>query len=157
MADEKELEGVVVKRSDSLYYPGKRTRDWIKFKRMVDEDFVVCGYIRKKGNIYSIVLGKPDRNGFVYKGHVTLGVSAANVGSLRRWLGQPFMVYPSDSGNESAVWVYPEKVCTVEYMPNTQNRRFLKGSGRIWCRRMWIDACTSPAFIISHFPIRINL
>lgn len=121
LADEKELEGVVAKRSDSLYYPGKRTKDWIKFKRMADEDFVVCGYIRKKGNIYSIVLGKPDGNGFVYKGHVTLGVSAAHVGNLRRWPGQPFMVYPSGSGNESAVWVYPEKVCTVEYMPNTKN------------------------------------
>lgn len=121
LADERELEGVVAKRSDSLYYPGKRTKDWIKFKRMADEDFVVCGYIRKKDNIYSIILGKPGRNGFVYKGHVTLGVSAAAVGSLRRWPGQPFMVYPSGSGNESAVWVYPEKVCTVEYMPNTKN------------------------------------
>ncbi len=121
LADERELEGVVAKRSDSLYYPGKRTKDWIKFKRMADEDFVVCGYIRKKENIYSIVLGKPGRNGFVYKGHVTLGVPAAAVGRLRRWPGQPFMVYPSGSGNESAVWVYPEKVCTVEYMPNTKN------------------------------------
>lgn len=121
LADERELEGVVAKRSDSRYYPGKRTKDWIKFKRMADEDFIACGYIRKNGNIYSIILGKSDRNGFVYKGHVTLGVSAATVGNLRRWPGQPFMAYPSGSGNESAVWVYPEKVCTVEYMPNTKN------------------------------------
>ncbi len=52
---------------------------------------------------------------------MTLGVSAAAVGSLRRWPGQPFMAYPPGSGNEAAVWVYPEKVCTVEYMPNTKN------------------------------------
>ena len=86
---------------------------------------MICGYIRKKENIYSIVLGKPGKNGFVYKGHVTLGVPAAAVESLRRWPGQPFMAYPSGSGNESAVWVYPEKVCTVEYMPNTKNSLLL--------------------------------
>ncbi len=121
LADERGLEGVVAKRSDSFYYPGKRTKDWIKFKRMADEDFVVCGYIRKKENVYSIILGKPGRDGLVYKGHVTLGVPAAAVGSLRRWPGPPFMAYPLGSGNEAAVWVYPEKVCTVEYMPNTKN------------------------------------
>ena len=31
------------------------------------------------------------------------------------------MAYPPGPGNESTVWVYPEKVCTVEYMPNTKN------------------------------------
>ncbi len=28
---------------------------------------------------------------------------------------------PAGSGNESAIWVYPDKVCTVQYMPNTKN------------------------------------
>lgn len=31
----------------------------------------------------------------------------------------PFTAKPL--GNDSAVWVYPDKVCTVEYMPNTKN------------------------------------
>ena len=26
---------------------GKRTKDWVKFKRMADEDYVVAGYIQK--------------------------------------------------------------------------------------------------------------
>ena len=121
LADERELEGVVAKRSGSFYYPGKRTKDWVKFKRMADEDFIICGYIRKKDKAVSIILGKSGREGLVYKGHVTLGVSAAVVGNLRRWPGKAFMEYPSGSGNEAAVWVYPEKVCTVEYMPNTKN------------------------------------
>lgn len=121
LADERELEGVVAKRNGSLYYPGKRTKDWVKFKRMADEDFVACGYVEKKEKAYSIILGKPDRGGFVYKGHVTLGVTAAAIKNLRRWPGQPYMAYPPGPGNESTVWVYPEKVCTVEYMPNTKN------------------------------------
>ena len=28
---------------------------------------------------------------------------------------------PAGAGNENAVWVYPDQVCTVEYMPNTKN------------------------------------
>ena len=120
-ADEKELEGVVAKRSDSLYYPGRRTKDWIKFKRMVDEEFVVCGYIKKSAKTYSIILGKYHNGAYLYKGHVTLGVSLAAVSQLKESGIMPFASLPAGADNESAVWVYPDQVCTVEYMPNTKN------------------------------------
>ena len=120
-ADEKELEGVVAKRSDSLYYPGRRTKDWIKFKRMADEEFVVCGYIRKNAKTFSIILGKYHNGTYLYKGHVTLGVTKAAVSQLKESGAMPFTSIPSGAGNESAVWVYPDQVCTVEYMPNTKN------------------------------------
>lgn len=120
-ADEKELEGVVAKRADSFYYPGRRTKDWIKFKRMADEEFVVCGYIRKSANTFSIILGKYHNGTYLYKGHVTLGVSKAAINQLRKSHAMPFTAVPAGSGNESAVWVWPDKVCTVEYMPNTKN------------------------------------
>ena len=120
-ADEKELEGIVAKRSDSLYYPGKRTKDWIKFKRMADEEFVVCGYIRKNAKTFSIILGKYHNGAYLYKGHVTLGVTKAAVSQLKESGAMPFTSIPSGAGNESAIWVYPDQVCTVEYMPNTKN------------------------------------
>ena len=120
-ADEKELEGIVAKRSDSLYYPGRRTKDWIKFKRMADEEFVVCGYIRKNAKTFSIILGKYHNGAYLYKGHVTLGVTKAAVSQLKESGAMPFTSIPSGAGNESAVWVYPDQVCTVEYMPNTKN------------------------------------
>jgi ATP-dependent DNA ligase len=120
-ADEKELEGVVAKRAASLYYPGRRTKDWIKFKRMADEEFVVCGYIRKSGRTFSIILGKYHNGTYLYKGHVTLGVTKEAVSQLRESGIIPFTALPAGAGNESAVWVYPDRVCTVEYMPNTKN------------------------------------
>ena len=47
----KKLEGVIAKKKDSKYYFDKRTKDWIKFKFLADEDFVICGYIiKEKGN-----------------------------------------------------------------------------------------------------------
>ena len=120
-ADERELEGVVAKRAASLYYPGRRTKDWIKFKRMADEEFVVCGYIRKNSRIFSIILGKYHDGSYLYKGHVTLGVTKEAVGQLRESGIVPFAAIPAGAGNESAVWVHPDRVCTVEYMPNTKN------------------------------------
>lgn len=55
-ADKKELEGVVAKRASSLYYPGRRTKDWIKFKWMADEEYIVCCYIPKNSRTFSIIL-----------------------------------------------------------------------------------------------------
>lgn len=120
-ADEKELEGVVAKRAASLYYPGRRTKDWIKFKRMADEEFVVCGYIRKNSRTFSIILGKYHDGTYLYKGHVTLGVTKETVSQLRESGITPFTAIPADAANESAIWVYLDRVCTVEYMPNTKN------------------------------------
>jgi ATP-dependent DNA ligase len=45
VAKSQSLEGVVAKKKSSKYYFDKRTKDWIKFKFLADQDFVVCGYI----------------------------------------------------------------------------------------------------------------
>ncbi|WP_394916812.1 DNA ligase [uncultured Robinsoniella sp.] len=118
IADQKELEGVVAKRSDSLYFMGKRTKDWIKFKRMADEDYIVTGYIVKKENTFSIILGKYKNNRLLYKGHVTSGVTREVIKTLSPVTGNPFSILPK--GNEDAIWV-SFKVCTIEYMPNTRD------------------------------------
>ena len=39
------LEGIVAKRKDSLYFQGKWAKTWLKMKHLMDDDFVVCGYI----------------------------------------------------------------------------------------------------------------
>ena len=57
-AEARELEGVVAKRKESLYFMGKRTKDWVKFKRMADEDFIVAGYIPKRGTNLQPGVGK---------------------------------------------------------------------------------------------------
>ena len=88
---------------------------------MADEEFVVCGYIRKNSRIFSIILGKYHDGSYLYKGHVTLGITKEAVGQLRESGIVPFAAIPAGAGNESAVWVHPDRVCTVEYMPNTKD------------------------------------
>ena len=55
LAKQQNLEGIVAKKKDSLYWFGKETRDWVKIKVMTDEDYVLCGYILKPNNMTSFV------------------------------------------------------------------------------------------------------
>lgn len=123
LTEQRGLEGVVAKKKDSLYYPGKRTKDWIKCKNLLDEDFVVCGYIDKGKGVSSIVLGQYRDGGLAYKGHVTLGVSGPDFRRIEAAprISAPDFPVPSGSGNERAVWIRPDLVCTVKFMEKTSN------------------------------------
>ena len=44
LAKEKGLEGIIAKRKTSIYWPGKRSSDWLKIKSRPQEEFVVCGF-----------------------------------------------------------------------------------------------------------------
>lgn len=116
VAKSQKLEGVVAKKKDSRYYFDKRTKEWIKFKFLADQDFVVCGYIIKEKGITSIILGQYRDTELVYQGHVTFGVRYGELRMLETLDHSPFLVVPP--GNENAVWLKPKLVCTVNYMPN---------------------------------------
>lgn len=118
VAKAKELEGVIAKKKDSRYYLDKRTKDWIKFKFLADKDFVVCGYILKERAITSLVLGQYRGNELIYQGHVTMGVRYGDLRGLETSRHSPFAITPP--GHESAIWLKPELVCVVNYMPNNK-------------------------------------
>lgn len=122
LAKQNQLEGIVAKRKDSKYYLDKKTKDWIKIKYLLDDDFVVCGYIFKENGVISIVLGQYSGKELVYKGHVTLGISTEDfklIKSMPIISSQPFNDLPS--GNENTVWIEPNLVCIVKFMMKTAN------------------------------------
>ena len=121
LAKERGLEGVVAKKRDSVYRPGTRTRDWVKIKNTIDDDFVVCGYINKELGVISLVLGQYDgEDRLLYRGHVTTGVNSdafSRVSRARRRRTPPFdSPVPAGHGNELAVWLCPSLVCSVKFM-----------------------------------------
>ena len=116
IAKEQKLEGVIAKKYNSKYYFDKRTKDWIKFKFLADQDFVVCGYIIKEKGVTSVVLGQYSNTELIYKGHVTFGVKYGDLKKLETMEHSPFLITPP--GNEHAVWLKPALVCVVQYMPN---------------------------------------
>ena len=121
LAEQQELEGIVAKRKDSKYYFDKRTKDWIKIKYLQDDDFVVLGYVPKENSMNSIILGQYSNGQLAYKGHVTLGVGGEPFRIIKTLnkTDCPFSEIPK--GNENAVWVTPELVCTVKYMMKTES------------------------------------
>lgn len=121
LAKQQDLEGIVAKRKDSIYVEGKRTKDWIKIKNLKDDDFVVCGYIYKDNQMISIVLGQYDGEVLVYKGHVTLGVGGESFAKIQERKRIPAPVFTAPTGNEEAIWIEPDLVCTVKFMDYTRN------------------------------------
>lgn len=116
-ADAQDLEGVVAKKKDSKYYFGKITKDWIKCKALLDDDFIVCGYFFNEKNMVSVILGIYSGSVIVYQSHVAMGVSRLDFKIMsgqsrtKRYLGFPEF--------EGAVWITPELVCCVEFMNRT--------------------------------------
>lgn len=121
LAMQKELEGIVAKRRDSKYYFDKRTKDWIKVKYLQDDDFVVLGYVPKENSMNSIILGQYSNGRLVYKGHVTLGVGGEPFRRIKSLDKTSCSFSEIPKGNENAVWVKPELVCTVKYMMKTES------------------------------------
>jgi len=123
LAVQNRLEGIVAKVKDSKYYLGKETKDWIKIKNLLDDDFVVCGYILKSSSVTSIVLGQYSCKKLVYKGHVTLGLSTPDfklIATVPKIRAHSFHNSLPIS-NDSAIWIEPSLVCTVKYMMKTAN------------------------------------
>lgn len=123
-AAERGLEGIVAKVKDSIYIQDKRTTDWIKMKVMMEEDYVVCGYILKSNHMTSIILGQYRGNTLIYKGHVTMGVSGQAFDIISRHptlLSAPFIAYPAGHGNDRAIWLSPDLVCIVKFMHHTKS------------------------------------
>ena len=121
IAKQQNLEGVVAKRLDSFYYFGKRTKDWIKIKYLKDDDFVICGYVPKQGNVVSLVLGQYRDNVLINKGHVTLGVSSEAMSRVHKCEQLSSPPFETASDDTNTVWITPKLVCTVKYMEKTDS------------------------------------
>lgn len=117
LAKQQNLEGVVGKKKDSLYWFGKRTKDWNKIKVMADYEAIAIAYIPKPNNMTSLVLAKYNaNNSLIITNHVTLGVSLSKLKQYGiKYSNCPFLEIPK--GHENAVWIEPV-VCTIEYMPS---------------------------------------
>lgn len=119
LTKEKHLEGIVAKRKDSIYRLDHRTKDWIKCKHLLEDDFVICGYLEKERGIVSFILGQYKDKDLIYRGHVTMGASLSFFNDFKVEKGScPFFEVPT--GNEHAIWLKPQLVAIVKYMMETE-------------------------------------
>ena len=78
-------EGIIAKRADSPYRPG-RSRDWLKFKCENEQEFVIGGYTDPRGSrtgFGALLLGYYDSDGKLrYAGKVGTGFDRRTLTSL---------------------------------------------------------------------------
>ena len=123
------LEGVVVKRLDSPYQPGRRSPAWLKIKNRRLLDVVVGGISPgrggRTGRIGSLLVGIPAGPGLVYAGRVGTGFTQPELRALERLLTPLRRDSPPFSGPvpppqaRDVTWVEPWLVIEVSYAEQT--------------------------------------
>ena len=134
-AKEQRLEGVIAKRADSRYQPGKRTREWLKVKTHGRQEFLIAGYSkgqgRRSGRLGSLVLAVIRGGELSYAGNCGTGFTDEEIDKLMRKLrplerkSPPFAVVPKmpKVRKGDVVWVTPKLVCEVEFAEWTHDGR----------------------------------
>jgi bifunctional non-homologous end joining protein LigD len=85
VAREQGLEGVVAKRADAPYRPGRRTPEWQKVKLRLQDDLPIVGYTRgtgKRGKLGALVLARREPDGLHWAGNVGSGIGDGDVHRL---------------------------------------------------------------------------
>jgi bifunctional non-homologous end joining protein LigD len=134
-AQEQHFEGIVAKKRDSRYFPGKRTRDWLKIKTHGRQEFVIAGYTRgqgrRSGRFGSLILGYWRGDELVYAGNVGTGFTDEEIdrllGKLKRLerKDSPFETVPKmpKVRKDAIAWVEPKLVAEVEFVEWTHDGR----------------------------------
>jgi bifunctional non-homologous end joining protein LigD len=126
-ARRRHLEGIVGKKRDSPYQE-RRSRDWVKIKAQLDQEFVVGGWTEPRGSRTSfgaLLLGAYDGDRFRYVGHVGTGFTQKTLRELYAKLqalqrkSSPFDT--PVAGNVKAHWVKPELVVQVRFTEWTRD------------------------------------
>jgi bifunctional non-homologous end joining protein LigD len=79
------LEGIVAKKKDSEYFPGARTKQWVKVKVEQWVEAIICGYTKVKDTdtVFSrLIIGIPDGKKLVYIGAVGSGFTDRSNGEI---------------------------------------------------------------------------
>jgi len=139
-AREQGLEGIIGKRKDSPYQPGKRSGAWIKYRVNCGQEFVIGGYFPGPHGFDSLIVGYYEGGKLMYVARTRNGfvpASRRQVFSRLKHLVTPtcpFVNLPetrkSRFGEElnaekmkKAVWLRPEAVAQIEFLEWTEGNR----------------------------------
>lgn len=119
-------EGVVAKRDDSIYQPGRRSPDWVKVPFRASRDGVIGGW-RTTGRreLGSLMMGAYNDTGeLVYLGDVGTGFTdraLVHLLGLLKGFAQDDSPFAGDVDPEGAHWVSPVLVGEVKYRTITRD------------------------------------
>jgi DNA ligase D-like protein (predicted ligase) len=126
-AGRRDLEGIVAKRLDSRYVPGKRSDAWLKIKRTQHVLCAILGFLPEgKNAVSSLVIATEEAGELVNAGRVGSGLDASMRADLRKRLDPLVVPAPllpaaaaSITRNEVVCWVEPALFCEVKFLERT--------------------------------------
>ena len=142
LARERDLEGVIAKRMDAPYRPGRVTADWLKVKTRQEAVVTVGGFTEgsgsRRGTVGALLVGEPDgEGGLTYLSHVGSGLSDARARALwdrLRAAEEPESPFSNavPAAPARPRWVRPEIECEVRYAERTADGRLRAPSSTTW-------------------------
>lgn len=133
-------EGVVAKKWDSTYQPGRRSASWIKDKNWNTQEVVIGGWRRGEGGrssgIGALLVGIPDAAGLQFLGRVGTGFTEKDLANLKDVLAplhtddSPFVEPLPRAELKNVTFVRPVLVGEVRYGERTSDGRLRHPSWR---------------------------
>jgi len=122
-AQRRALEGIVAKRRNSAYQE-RRSRDWLKIKAHLEQEFVIGGWTDPRGSrkqFGALLLGVYERGKLAFCGAVGTGFDGDTLASVKAKLRPlasetcPFDPSPPAPVARTSHWVKPRLVCEVKF------------------------------------------
>ncbi len=133
-------EGVVAKKRDSTYQPGRRSSSWVKDKHWNTQEVVIGGWKAGEGGrssgIGSLLMGIPGAGGLHFAGRVGTGFTERDLANLKKTLAplhtdrSPFDPPLPRSEARGVTYVEPVLVGEVRYSEWTPDDRLRQSSWR---------------------------
>jgi bifunctional non-homologous end joining protein LigD len=131
------MEGIIAKKTDSEYFPGIRSKNWLKIKTGKRHEAIICGYtLNDESSKYfsSLLLGVYKNKKLVFIGQAGTGFTTAMQREILKKLKPletpvcPFAEVPLVNKptrfrprppKAAVTWVKPKLVCEVQYQELT--------------------------------------
>ena len=146
LAKQLHLEGVMAKKSGSVYTIGKRTKDWLKIKTEKRQELVIGGYTHNEGSnklFSALLLGIIEKGSFHFVTPVGTGFNKTMqqeiIDKLRPYETTqcPFSTIPEynkpsrfrpNPPKATVTWVKPKLVAEISYREETKGGAFRQPS-----------------------------
>src|SRR6201997_986235 len=133
-------EGVIAKKRDSTYQPGRRSASWVKDKHWNTQEVVIGGWKAGEGGrssgIGSLMVGIPGADGLRFVGRVGTGFTESDLANLKKTLARlhthqsPFDARLPMRDAKGVTFVEPVLVGEVRYSEWTPDNRLRQSSWR---------------------------
>lgn len=133
------LEGIMAKKSESVYSAGNRSKDWLKIKSNKRQEMVIGGYTKNNASsksFSSLLLGVYEKGKLIYTGKVGTGFNDKQQKEMLMQF-EPYIIktppftnvpdvnkpsrFQHNPPNATAVWMKPELVCEVSFTEMTSD------------------------------------